>query len=88
MRNYKKAKFTGVNGCFYNERNEENRLYRQTLIRMTETEARQIIKEDNDFGDDGKLRDDFEDDVNDDGEQYLDDNTDEATNIVDEHGDD
>jgi hypothetical protein len=58
------------------------------LIRMTEGEARQIIKDDDDFGDDGKLRDDFEDDVNEDGEKYLDDNIDEAINIKDESFDD
>ena len=55
---------------------------------MTEGEARQIIKEDDDFGNDGKLRDDFEDDVNEDGEKYLDDNIDEAANIKDESYDD
>ena len=54
------------------------------LIRMTENEAREIIKEDNDFGDDGILRDDFEDDVNENGDKYLDDNFDEAANIEDE----
>ncbi|MFC2104005.1 hypothetical protein ACFLS4_01470 [Bacteroidota bacterium] len=54
------------------------------LIRMTEGEARQIVKDDDDFGDDGKLRDDFEDDVNEEGEKYLDDNIDEAANIEDE----
>ena len=54
------------------------------LIRMTKNEAREIIKDDDDFGDDGMLRDDFEDDVNEDGEKYLDDNIDEATNIKDE----
>lgn len=54
------------------------------LVRMTESEARQIIKEDDDYGDDGKLRDDFEDDVNEDGEKYLDDNIDEAENIKDD----
>ncbi len=58
------------------------------LIRMTEGEARQIINDDDDFGDDGKLRDDFEDDVNEDGEKYLDDNIDEAANIKDESYDD
>ncbi|MBU8892095.1 MAG: hypothetical protein KOO66_04910 [Bacteroidales bacterium] len=54
------------------------------LIRMTESEAKQIIKDDDDFGDDGKLRDDFEDDLNEDGQKYLDDNIDEAENIKDE----
>ena len=54
------------------------------LIRMTESEAKQIIKDDDDFGNDGKLRDDFEDDLNEDGEKYLDDNIDEAENIKDE----
>ncbi len=58
------------------------------LIRMTEGEARKIIKDDDDFGNDGKLRDDFEDDVNKDGEKYLDDNIDEAANIKDESYDD
>ena len=32
-------------------------------IRMTEEEAQDIIKDDDDYGEDGKLRDDFEDDV-------------------------
>ncbi len=54
------------------------------LIRMTESEAKQIIKEDDDYGDDGKLRDDFEDDVNEEGEKYLDDNINEVENIQDE----
>jgi hypothetical protein len=54
------------------------------LIRMTESEAKQIIKDDDDYGDDGKLRDDFEDDVNDDGDKYLDDNIDEVESIEDE----
>jgi len=57
------------------------------LVRMTESEARQIIKDDDDYGDDGKLRDDFEDDVNEDGEKYLDDNIDEAENIKDDNYD-
>jgi hypothetical protein len=59
------------------------------LIRMTEREARQIIKEDEDYNDDGKLRDDFSDDLKDkdddeDTEEYLSDNFDEAANIKDE----
>ncbi len=54
------------------------------LVRMTEKEARQIIKDDEDYDDDGKLRDDFEDDMNDDGDKYLDDNIDEAENIKDD----
>ena len=54
------------------------------LIRMTKNEARDIIKEDDDYSDDGKLRDNFEDDVNEDGAKYLDDNFDEAANIKDE----
>ena len=54
------------------------------LIRMTESEAKQIIKDDDDYSDDGKLRDDFEDDVNEEGEKYLDDNIDEVENIKDE----
>lgn len=54
------------------------------LIRMTESEAKQIIKDDDDYGDDGKLRDDFEDDVNEDGDKYLDDNIDEVESIEDE----
>jgi len=59
------------------------------LIRMTEREARQIIKEDEDFGDDGKLRDDFTDETDhDDKEEYLSDNFDEAENIKDESSDD
>jgi len=53
------------------------------LVRMTEKEARRIIKEDDDYDDDGKLRDDFEDDVNAEGEKYLDDNIDEAESIED-----
>lgn len=64
------------------------------LIRMTEKEARRIIKDDDDYDDDGKLRDDFEDDVADvadvteDGEKYLDDNYDEAENVKDDSYDD
>ncbi|MDY6799620.1 MAG: hypothetical protein SVU94_00185 [Bacteroidota bacterium] len=59
------------------------------LVRMTEREARQIIKEDDDYNDDGKLRDDFSDDLKDvdedeDKEEYLNDNFDEASNIKDE----
>ena len=53
------------------------------LVRMTEKEARQIIKDDEDYDDDGKLRGDFEDDVNKDGEKYLDDHMDEAESIED-----
>ncbi|MGC9373477.1 MAG: hypothetical protein ACP5DQ_00365 [Bacteroidales bacterium] len=63
------------------------------LIRMTEREARQIIKEDDDYNDDGKLRDDFSDDLkdtddDDDMEEYLNDNFDEAVNIKDDAFDD
>lgn len=59
------------------------------LIRMTEREARKIIKEDDDYNDDGKLRDDFSDDLKDtddedDTKEYLSDNFDEAANIKDE----
>lgn len=60
------------------------------LVRMTEREARQIIKEDDDYDDAGKLRDDFTevlkdtDDDDDDTEEYLSDNFDEAVNIKDE----
>jgi hypothetical protein len=59
------------------------------LIRMTEGEARQIIKDDDDFGNDGKLRDDFEDDIEsveeeEEKKEYLDDNFDEAENIKDD----
>jgi len=58
------------------------------LVRMTEREARQIIKEDDDYDDAGKLRDDFSDDLKyldeeDDKEEYLSDNFDEAVNIKD-----
>ncbi len=55
------------------------------LVRMTESEARQIIKDDDDYDDTGKLRDDFEEDINEDGEKYLDDNMDEAENIKDDN---
>jgi len=58
------------------------------LIRMTETEAREIIEDDDDFGDDGKLRDDFEEDENEDGVKYLNDNYDEAENVKDDSYDD
>ena len=63
------------------------------LIRMTENEARQIIKDDEDFGEDGKLRDDFGDDFegeesDDSDEEYLDDNYDEAENVKDVADDD
>ena len=54
------------------------------LIRMTEKEAQDIIREDDDYDDDGKLRDDFEEDINEEGEKYLDDNLDEAENIKDD----
>jgi len=69
------------------------------LIRMTENEARQIVKDDEDFGDDGKLRDDFGDDMDnveggedDDQEEFLNDNYEEAENVkaveVDDDDDD
>lgn len=62
------------------------------LIRMTEGEARKIIKNDDDFGDDGKLREDFAEEMESDEEEekdeYLDDNFDEAANIKDESFDD
>ncbi|MCK5171283.1 MAG: hypothetical protein KAQ75_15505 [Bacteroidales bacterium] len=62
------------------------------LIRMTEGEARKIIKNDDDFGDDGKLRRDFAEEMQSDEEEekdeYLDDNFDEAANIKDESFDD
>ena len=63
------------------------------LIRMTEREARRIIKEDEDFGDDGKLRDDFSDEIetdddDDEKEEYLSDNFDEAENVKDDNFDD
>jgi len=60
------------------------------LIRMTAGEARQIVKDDEDFDSEGKLRGDFADDVetedsaDDDNEEYLDDNYDEAENVKDE----
>jgi len=59
------------------------------LVRMTEREARQIIKEDDDYDDAGKLRGDFSDELKDtddedDTEEYLSDNFDEAVNIKDE----
>ncbi|MDA3954172.1 MAG: hypothetical protein PF485_11030 [Bacteroidales bacterium] len=64
------------------------------LIRMTELEAAQIVREDNDFGRDGKLREDFLDaieleDIEPEEEgkikkEYLDENLDEAENIKDE----
>lgn len=57
------------------------------LVRMTESEARQIIKDDEDYDSEGKLRDDFEDDVNEEGEKYLDDNIDEAESIKDDNYD-
>ncbi len=79
--------FTNAQGAFVSALPfETEEIY--YLIRMTEGEARQIIEEDDDFGDDGKLRDDFEDDVNEDGEKYLDDNIDEVTNIKDDSYDD
>ena len=54
------------------------------LVRMTESEARQIIKDDDDYDSEGKLRNDFEDDINEEGEKYIDDNMDEAENIKDD----
>ena len=60
------------------------------LIRMTAGEARQIVKDDDDFDSEGKLRGDFSDDIETDDadedadEEYLDDNYDEAENIKDE----
>ncbi len=64
------------------------------LIRFTEGEARKIIKDDDDFGDDGKLRNDFGDELeteteeDDDKEEYLDDNFDEAASIKHDSFDD
>ena len=62
------------------------------LVRMTEHEARQIIKEDDDYDAEGKLRDDFsdelKDDDDDDSDEYLSDNFDEAANIKDDAFDD
>jgi hypothetical protein len=75
--------FTNAQGMFVSALSfETEEIY--YLIRMTEKEAQDIIKEDDDYGADGKLRDDFEDDVNDEGEKYLDDNIDEVENIQDE----
>lgn len=54
------------------------------LVRMTESEARQIIKDDDDYDDAGRLRDDFEEDINEEGEKYLDDHMDEIENIKDD----
>jgi len=60
------------------------------LIRMTAGEARQIVKDDDDFNSDGKLRGDFaeevesDDSTDDESEEYLDDNYDEAENVKDE----
>ena len=68
------------------------------LVRMTEMEAMQIIREDNDFGRDGKLLDSFTGKIDpvevdsvkielEEGEvkkEYLDENLDEAENIKDE----
>jgi hypothetical protein len=57
------------------------------LVRMTELEAMQIIREDDDYGRDGKLREDFSDDLDAQEEikkEYLDDNLDEAEDIKDE----
>lgn len=75
--------FTNAKGLFVSALPfETDEIY--YLIRMTEKEAQQIIREDDDYDDDGKLRDDFEDDINEEGEKYLDDNLDEAENIKDE----
>ncbi|HAN18389.1 MAG: hypothetical protein A2X13_06770 [Bacteroidetes bacterium GWC2_33_15] len=60
------------------------------LIRMTANEARQIVKDDEDFDSDGKLRGDFAEDIetddagDDESEEYLDDNYDEAESVQDE----
>lgn len=63
------------------------------LIRMTEMEAIQIVREDDDFGRDGKLLDSFTGEVDSDDielpedeikKEYLDDNIDEADNIKDD----
>ena len=51
------------------------------LIRMTEQEAQQIIEDDDDYDEDGKLRNNFEEDVNEDEEEYLDDNLAEDKNM-------
>lgn len=53
------------------------------LIRMTVKEARQIIEDDDDYDDDGVLRDDFEDDIE---ESYdgSDDPDEDVENLVDE----
>jgi len=57
------------------------------LVRMTESEARQIIKDDEDYDDAGRLRDDFEEDINEEGEKYLDDHMDEIEKIEDDQED-
>ena len=63
------------------------------LVRMTEMEAMQIVREDNDFGRDGKLLDSFTGEIEpeeielEEGgvkKEYLDENLDEAENIKDE----
>ncbi|MEM6841366.1 MAG: hypothetical protein AAF632_04015 [Bacteroidota bacterium] len=48
------------------------------LIRMTVTEARQIIEEDDDYDDDGTLRSDFSSDTEFDGEGEEDDDDDDT----------
>jgi len=65
------------------------------LIRMTAGEARQIVKDDEDFDSEGKLRGDFAEDIETDdtaeeeeNEEYLDDNFDEAANVRDESDED
>lgn len=69
------------------------------LVRMTEMEAMQIIREDDDFGRDGKLLDSFTGEIEIEPEEieleggeikkeYLDENLDEAENIKDESFDD
>lgn len=75
--------FTNAKGAFISALPfETDEIY--YLIRMTESEAREIIEEDDDYDDDGKLRDDFEEDENENGDKYLDDNFDEAENVEDD----
>lgn len=79
--------FTNAKGAFVSALPfETEEIY--YLVRMTESEAREIIEDDEDYDDDGKLRDDFEDDVNDDGNKYLSDNMDEAESVKDDSYDD
>ena len=58
------------------------------LIRMTREEAQDIIEEDDDYDDDGVLKDDVRDEYSDKYDDDLEDVTDEIPDIADDDDDD